>query len=92
MERREMNIPTKTTDKPKPVMDKWVKKDREIQIAQCFNLAHEDILKGNYVLAKPFESTTWKTEDAKQFDIDNIKELTRRYDKALTELKEELVQ
>lgn len=83
-----MNFDVKTTAKP---VDKWEKKDREIQIAQCFNLAHSDIIKGNYVLDKPIESSAWKTEDAKRFDIDNIKELTRRYDKALTELKKELL-
>ena len=61
---------------PKP-MDKWEKKDKDIQIAQAVNLAVAEL------------SVIHKNTDAIGFPEESIKNFAKKYNKILTELKNE---
>jgi len=72
-----MILPNKT-EQPKPALNQWEKKDRDIQIAQSVNLAVQEL-----------SSLADKSEQI-GFPAETIKEFARKYDKLLSELKEEL--
>lgn len=74
-----MNFGTKEEVKPKPVLDKWDIKDRHIQIAQSVNLAVQEL------------GFVYNKSELIGFPAKTIKEFAKKYDKLLTELKEELL-
>ena len=70
-----MNFDIKKQEEP---MNKWDKKDREIQLAQAVNLAVQELC------------AFAEHQEFHAFDVESIKKRAKKYDLILTELKGEL--